>query len=1302
MPKDTPIPGVDRRPYIEVTDHKQADYNRWSNALKYAAFGSIAIVGVRWSSTAIKFQIDPAKFRYLSDGLNKPGVTPWYEVRGKTLDPVTGKIEATLGDVFLELTKRAEEIAGGIPRTFDVHSFLSRRITTTPTSSLRINKEHLEGAESHYQALLGRKLTPEESVFGFQVGPFSKDDLEAYVRARASRESLTLSDAEVMKEVDEMIAEGRAAPGKAPGMFSVHPDGTLKELVVPDVKIAERLWNPDGPIDPSTGLPKYRHVMRSTDVLTESMGGKPISHTNELPYIVYKTPESTKLTGTTRELVEAFIDPKIIEGAADKVMGNTARAVAQEGEVFAKKMSERYLRMLDQPLEAIEDLFNKQDLFAGVRKTKSYSFLKNLFGTGGDYSGTTMDLWGKHLKRIAPLALGLTAAYELGSRVTELVADKSLAQVGGSAIGATQRIYASISDKLGLTTLNKAQEREAEGSHRLLGVLAFPMAGALTGATVASFMNPVVADAGKTGWLTAREAVHELPDSLGALKKDLPIVGDLSKPMTRAKKFAVIGAAIGGALSLPFLLGSLGSNKTYDETVAEQRGETEVAVRKGAFWEMGRTDIEGEQTQYYRPNWFARLMDAPADELQFGDYADKPFTRLLKGVIDPYWREKELYYQRPYPITGPDTSGFGPLGTLWGMTIGRVIKPPKIMHADEVSPGGREGVSAGETVQFGRNVSEAPSEALGGIGAQAVGSPYDQSFLAGEMAYKATEASGLPGFVFSAVKKAITGTGDFGVDDPVLASFADVGSMRDRFWDSNVGGGFTTTEALRRFIPKERFQLEKVNPIRNEMPSWMPGPGGYVDFTHGDPYQAIPEGEYRLPGSGYESRFKELAGVNPEDYPDIHKYRILGDVAPYSQEFKDISRKVESLAQSNRLSEKDRTLYEGTKAEFREREDKVKTREDPDSFVGKYWAAITKAGRMNPVEHLLPISPVHKFAGSVDMITEYEDRNLYSTRSPGWDSPIEDFVKPALYNAAHIFGYEGVPASVQEKRDLTEYFDKLEYMKYKRLEANARGQGEGRAAFAFARKAEYTMFGADPYTDMDTVKKILPREELPFFEKFVSADSPEEKGRILEMVPRYTRKFYTAQWQKQIYAGLAAKGDLTSDEQSAVMAIEASRATEGEATNTNTWNEYIGKVEGGKVRSNTFPDYIRAKRLESYFDESPFDAPKADWIGYHPGVAMDDVKLKVVQAQGLDYHDFDLWENDERMAARKPYLDEAANDLMSPSIMREDILQSLTALRLNDLNVEIVPTTGDQTRITLDVGTNRRKELDREMKRYNR
>jgi len=47
------------------------------------------------------------------------------------------------------------------------------------------------------------------------------------------------------------------------------------------------------------------------------------------------------------------------------------------------------------------------------------------------------------------------------------------------------------------------------------------------------------------------------------------------------------------------------------------------------------------------------------------------------------------------------------------------------------------------------------------------------------------------------------------------------------------------------------------------------------------PSSRVPEGYARLPGAGYEALHPELQGVNPENYPDIHKMAILADVAPY-------------------------------------------------------------------------------------------------------------------------------------------------------------------------------------------------------------------------------------------------------------------------------------------------------------------------------------------------------------------------------------------------------------------------------------
>ena len=70
------------------------------------------------------------------------------------------------------------------------------------------------------------------------------------------------------------------------------------------------------------------------------------------------------------------------------------------------------------------------------------------------------------------------------------------------------------------------------------------------------------------------------------------------------------------------------------------------------------------------------------------------------------------------------------------------------------------------------------------------------------------------------------------------------------------------------------------------MPSWLPGNDYMTDFKVGDPFVKIDDGYARLPGAGYEALHPELKGVNPEDYPDIHKLRILADVAPYSREYR--------------------------------------------------------------------------------------------------------------------------------------------------------------------------------------------------------------------------------------------------------------------------------------------------------------------------------------------------------------------------------------------------------------------------------
>ena len=45
-------------------------------------------------------------------------------------------------------------------------------------------------------------------------------------------------------------------------------------------------------------------------------------------------------------------------------------------------------------------------------------------------------------------------------------------------------------------------------------------------------------------------------------------------------------------------------------------------------------------------------------------------------------------------------------------------------------------------------------------------------------------------------------------------------------------------------------------------------------------------GEYRLPGPGYDALHPELRGITPDAYAEFYRFKILADVAPYSDQYK--------------------------------------------------------------------------------------------------------------------------------------------------------------------------------------------------------------------------------------------------------------------------------------------------------------------------------------------------------------------------------------------------------------------------------
>lgn len=162
--------------------------------------------------------------------------------------------------------------------------------------------------------------------------------------------------------------------------------------------------------------------------------------------------------------------------------------------------------------------------------------------------------------------------------------------------------------------------------------------------------------------------------------------------------------------------------------------------------------------------------------------------------------------------------------------------------------------------------------------------------------YSLTEMAGIYGFSVNTL---------LGYDEAgrgmVLDPSSRMMSYSRQFWDMELGGlGGEVSEIGRRYNPRDKGNY--YNPIRNTMPEWLPGPEYFVDFQHGDPYVKIKRGEMRLPGKAYESLYQ----LHPDQfgrYGAFDRFKILSDVAPYSDQYKFYRRVVSQMNQKDMLTE---------------------------------------------------------------------------------------------------------------------------------------------------------------------------------------------------------------------------------------------------------------------------------------------------------------------------------------------------------------------------------------------------------------
>jgi len=953
--------------------------------------------------------------------------------------------------------------------------------------------------------------------------------------------------------------------------------------------------------------------------------------------------------------------------------------------------TQRFMKLMDDPFLGMLEAFVGEpaqmppgSMLGKVAHVGSRAFkaarLQGRFGLGGVYTGSTMEMIGRWLLpermtagkfieyagqskwRLGAIAslVGIPFAYHA---IDQFLAGSEIIPTGGEGIGGlAARTYQGLT-MLRAQTLGRvfgpiarAQERVAPGSTSITGILALPMAAGLTGTAIGygqRLLGSLTRDP------TAALEAARTPQRLG------PILGKFTqKAFSRTARYGFRGLAIGAALAAPMIVGAaarlLGGLETPKELEDLYAGRKEVPIMASRWWTFGRTPYAGKKPEYYTQHWTVRARSRYMDEALFrGDeswlFKAVKKTPLLQDIVDPYYFEKLHYYDRPYPVTGPSDVGLGFLDSIYKATIGRIFKPVRYMHTEEWM--GEEGPAAWEPRPM-----LAPDSTLGGTAPYKPRDPYAYDQLAKQTLDYYSDAIGIVGWIGRLGVRATVGeTTEFDVR-PELESASRISSIKRSYWDAAIGDPFGVTEAYRRLNPA-RDRGQYYSPIQNKMPEWLPGEEYFINFRAGDPYSKIKRGEARLPGPGYVALHTELEGISPDNYPDFYKFKILADVAPYSQQYKHYNQRMSYMAKQGELTQEEiaqvkqirkQTRAIKTRKEFAEYMTEEDLRDIDASFVGRtgadYWDIVSRLE--TPVEQIMfpPIAPMAKFVHRRTALEDYERSQVYGTDLSFWNRVYDNFLRPGMWSFAHTMGYDGVPPHIRRQRDIEDYFDKLEYIKNTRLMRAAEEVGDADAARMYWEKTRETMVGMNPYGNPLWILRAMPKRERDYWKAFQAEEDPEKQARILELVPESLKEIYRASWlrraAKQI-GGAKRKRILSEKDQEEadkiLRYVEEDMGRQGQPFSEDLLNEYNKAIRLGRAKPGRYADWYRQKEMASYFESHRL--PDESWIGWDPRVDLEDVKMKYVREEGYDFHDYDLWEDRLYALTRKPYLTEATSQI---------------------------------------------------------
>lgn len=350
-------------------------------------------------------------------------------------------------------------------------------------------------------------------------------------------------------------------------------------------------------------------------------------------------------------------------------------------------------------------------------------------------------------------------------------------------------------------------------------------------------------------------------------------------------KMAAKGAKIGLLASLPWLIAQLIPGKSAEEYAQIYSGQKEVPIKKGRWWESSSTPYQGDKTQEYRKHWIARFLNRDRIKEEYGseqEYWRRSLATPIGWVnllLDPYGKERVAAKRgRRFPLTEELFTDVPFIGKNIGRWVGHTIKPQRFMYGTSL----RDFADMYQS----ENPELEPSYDLGGLKPQKPTLASSFRNVISDTVDEALTQIGLPGWLTKLGLRATTGSQrPLQSKEPRLQTADSVGSKERWFYGLDLGGGFFTTETVRRFIQNTPRDIQTYNPLTNEnIPSWLSSENELRKYHFGDVLDKAPAGAGMwIPGPEYNERMGLPAGLSPEDYPDMHKLAILAHLQPYSK-----------------------------------------------------------------------------------------------------------------------------------------------------------------------------------------------------------------------------------------------------------------------------------------------------------------------------------------------------------------------------------------------------------------------------------